>query len=392
MSFRKREKGFATKAIHAGHDPNQWDSMAVIPPLIMSTNFKYNSPNEKKKYLYSRTGNPTRDTLEQLIAALEDAKYGLVFSSGQSATSSVVSLLKTGDHCLAGYDLFGGTSHQFRLLAQQNGFEVDFIDATDVNAISNAIKPNTKLLWIETPTNPLLNVCDIEAISKLIRSKNQEILFAIDNTFLSPYFQRPLELGADISMSSCTKFMNGHTDVTMGSVAVNDDELYKRLKRHQNLMGVIPSPFDCSQMIRSIKTLPVRMDRHFSNSMTVAQFLEKHPMIERVNHPALPTHPKYEITLRQTYGHSGIMSFYLKGGYEETERFCKQLKVITLAGSLGGTESLICVPTFMTHTSVPPEQKKLVGITDNLVRLSVGLEDIDDIIEDLDRALNNCKP
>ncbi|XP_055604932.1 cystathionine gamma-lyase [Uranotaenia lowii] len=385
--FRAQPKGFATKAIHVGQSPEQWNSMAVVPPISMSTTFKQTGPAQHKGFEYGRSGNPTRDVLEKCLASLDNGKYGLTFSSGLGTTTCVVTMLKAGDHILSGDDIYGGTNRLLRNVAMNMNISVDFVDCTNLAKVEAAIKPNTKLIWIETPTNPTLKVIDIEAVCK-IAHKHPGVVVVVDNTFLSAYLQRPLDLGADIVMYSLTKYMNGHSDVIMGALVTNDEALYTRLKFLQNATGIVPSPFDCYLVNRSLKTLAVRMERHKSNSLAVAQYLEKHPKVEKVLHPGLPSHPQHELAKKQTYGHSGIMSFYIKGGMEQSSVFLKTLEVFTLAESLGGFESLAELPSVMTHASVPAEDRVVLGITDGLVRLSVGLEDIDDLIADLKQALD----
>lgn len=384
--FRAQPKGFATKAIHVGQDAEQWNSRAVVPPISMSTTFKQFGPAKHSGYEYGRSGNPTRDVLEKCLASLDNGKYGLTFSSGLGATTTMITMLSAGDHIVAGDDLYGGTNRLMRQVAMKMNIEVDFIDCTNLAKIEAAIKPNTKLFWIETPTNPLLKVIDIEAVCN-VAHKHPGVVVVVDNTFLSSYLQRPLDLGADVVMYSLTKYMNGHSDVIMGAATMNDEAIYEKLKFLQNAAGIVPSPFDCYLVNRSLKTLSLRMERHKSNSLAIAKYLESHPKVERVLHPGLPSHPQHELAKKQTYGHSGIMSFYIKGGLDESTVFLKSLEVFTLAESLGGYESLAEVPSVMTHASVPAEQRAELGITDNLIRISVGLEDEDDLIVDLKKAL-----
>lgn len=387
--FRAQPKGFATKAIHVAQEPEQWNSMAVVPPISMSTTFKQHGPAQHAGFEYGRSGNPTRDVLERCLASLDNGKYGLTFSSGLGATTTIITMLKAGDHVVAGDDLYGGTNRLLRQVAMKMGIDVDFVDTTDLQKVEAAVKPNTKLFWLETPTNPLLKVSDIEAVCK-IAHKFPGVVVVVDNTFLSAYLQRPLDLGADVVMYSLTKYMNGHSDVIMGAAIMNDEALYERLKFLQNAAGIVPSPFDCYLVNRSLKTLSLRMERHKYNSLAVAKFLEAHSKVERVLHPGLPSHPQHELAKKQTYGHSGIMSFYIKGGLDESSAFLKALQVFTLAESLGGYESLAELPSVMTHASVPAEQRAVLGITDGLVRISVGLEDVEDLIVDLKQALEKA--
>jgi cystathionine gamma-lyase len=336
---------------------------------------------------YSRSGNPTRNVLEECLAALDNGKHALTFASGLGTQTAIISTLKTGDGIITGDDIYGGTNRLFRNLAVNMGIEVEFVDLTDLKNLEKAIKPNTRLVWMETPTNPVMKVIDIKGVADIVHSKTKAFL-VVDNTFLSAYFQRPLDLGADVVMYSLTKYMNGHSDVVMGSISTNNEELYEKLKYYQNATGIVPSPFDCYMVNRSLKTLSLRMERHFQNSLAVARFLEAHVKIEKVLHPALPSHPQHKLALSQTFGHSGIMSFYIKdANLEKSSDFLKALKVFTLAESLGGYESLAELPSVMTHASVPDAQRAELGINDKLVRISVGLEDVQDLINDLDKAL-----
>lgn len=284
-----------------------------------------------------------------------------------------------------GDDVYGGTNRVIRQVAARLGITFDFVDPTDLKALEAAIKPNTKLFWVETPTNPLLKVVDIESVAK-IAHKRDDIIVVVDNTFLTSYFQRPLELGADVVAYSLTKYMNGHSDVIMGAAVTSSEDIYNRLKFLQNATGIIPSPFDCYQVNRSLKTLALRMEQHQKNAIQIAEYLEKHPLVEKVLHPGLPSHPQHQLALKQTYGYSGVFSFYIKGNLETSRKFLKALEMFTLAESLGGYESLAELPVIMTHASVPAEDRVKLGITDTLIRLSVGLEDADDLIEDIEKA------
>ena len=328
--------------------------------------------------------------MEDCLAALDNCKYALTFSSGLGAQSAIISTLKTGDGIIIGDDLYGGTNRLFRNIETHMGVDLTFVDLTDLKNLQAAIKPNTKLVWLETPTNPMLKVIDIRAVAEMVHSKTKAFV-VVDNTFLSAYFQRPLHLGADVVMYSLTKYMNGHTDVIMGSISTNNEELYEKIGFHQTTGGIVPSPFDCYLVNRSLKTLSLRMERHFQNSLAVAQFLESHQKIEKVIHPALPSHPQHTLSKAQTFGHSGIMSFYLKNAdLAKSTKFLKALKVFILANSLGGYESLVELPSVMTHATVPSEQRAALGINDSLIRMSVGLEDVKDLINDLDQALSSC--
>lgn len=386
MAFRDNDQHFATKALHAGQEPEQWTSMAVVPPISLSTTFKQFAPADFKKYEYGRSGNPTRDVLEACLASLDGGKHAITFSSGLAATNTITLLLKAGDHIVSMDDLYGGTNRYFRQVAAKLNLETTFVDATDASKVAAAIRPNTKMVWIETPTNPTLKVVDVRAVADIVK-QHKDIFLVVDNTFESAYFQRPLELGADITYYSLTKYMNGHTDVIMGAAVTNSDDLGSRLRFLQNASGPVPSPFDCYLVNRSLKTLRVRMEEHQRNSLVVGRWLEKHPGIESVRHPGLPSHPQHSLVLKQCYGHSGMISFYLKGKLEESKKFLSALKVITLAESLGGYESLAELPYLMTHASIEEKERISLGVTENLIRVSVGLENVEDIIADLEQAL-----
>jgi cystathionine gamma-lyase len=380
--YLPQPQGFATAAIHAFQDPEQWDSMAVVAPMVSSTTFKQYSPANFKKFEYGRSGNPNRQILENCLATLDDGKYGLCWSSGLGATTAIVSMFNAGDHIICGDDVYGGTNRLFNKVCSKFGLEISFVHE---NSIENAIKPNTKLIWVESLTNPTLKVIDIKAIADIAHKHN--LLLAVDSTFLTPYFQRPLNFGADLVIHSISKYINGHSDVIMGATITNNEEIYKQLKFLQNAMGIVPAPFDCYQVTRSIKTLALRMKQHMKNSLEVGQFLEKHPKVEKVLHPGLPSHPQHELFKKQTSGCGGMLTFYLKGGLAESQKFLSSLKIFALAESLGGYESLAELPSVMTHASVPEDQRKVLKITDNLVRVSVGLEDPEDLIKDLKQAL-----
>ncbi|RWS22095.1 cystathionine gamma-lyase-like protein [Leptotrombidium deliense] len=378
---------FGTKAIHAGQDPKQWTSWAVIPPISLSTTFQQPAPAEPLEYEYSRSGNPTRKCLETALAALEGGKFGMVFSSGLATTLTITHLLKHGDHVVCGDDVYGGTNRYFRTCASQMGIDVTFVDATNTENVKKAFKENTRMVWMETPTNPTMKLCDIRAIADYVKTK-PNVFLAVDNTFMSSYFQQPLALGADIVMHSLTKYMNGHSDVVMGAVVTNRSDLNETLKYLQNCtLGAVPSPFDCFLVNRGLKTLHVRMEQHMKNGLEVAHFLESHPAVKKVVHPGLKSHPQHELAMRQCSGFSGMVTFYIKGGLNEAKLFVKSLKVFTLAESLGGIESLVEIPAIMTHASVPVEQRKVLGIDDGLIRLSVGIENTKDVIDDLRQAL-----
>ncbi|XP_011264351.2 putative cystathionine gamma-lyase 2 [Camponotus floridanus] len=381
-------RGFATKAIHAGQNPLQWNHGSLVTPLVMSTTFQQDSPGQHRGYDYGRSGNPTRDVLETCLAALEEGKHGITYSSGLGAVTGITSLLQKGDHLVAGDNLYHGTSNYIEKCLSNHGITYSLVDVTKVENVISAIQPNTKMIWLESPTNPLLKLGDIKAIADSLKSRRPDIILVIDNTFLTPYFQKPLELGADISMYSLTKYMNGHSDITMGAAITRRDDLAEKLRFFQNAVGIVPSPFDCSMVIRSLKTLELRMQQHMKNALAIAKFLESHPCVERVFHPYLPSHPQHELALKQTTGHSGMISFYLKG---DTEKFLKALKVFTLADSLGGYESVIKLPYSMPPASLPEDVLIALGITDKLIRLSVGIETEQDVVADIKQALAACE-
>uniref|UniRef100_A0AAX7SU98 Cystathionine gamma-lyase n=1 Tax=Astatotilapia calliptera TaxID=8154 RepID=A0AAX7SU98_ASTCA len=397
--FRTAYKSFATDAIHVGQEPEQWKSMAVVPPISLSTTFKQYSPGKHAGFEYSRSGNPTRNCLEKAVAALDGAKYCLALASGLAATVTVTHMLKAGDGIVSMDDVYGGTNRYFQRIAAEVGLDVSFADCTKPQLLKAALKPNTKLVWIETPTNPMMKVVDIKACSDLVHEHNKDIVVVVDNTFMSAYFQRPLALGADICMYSATKYMNGHSDVVMGLVSMNREDLYERLKFLQNALGSVPSPFDCFLCNRGLKTLHLRMERHFKNTLAVAKFLEADPRVERVLYPGLPSHPQYEVMKRQCTGCPGMIAFNIKGKLEHATTFLNNLKLsqlhlemFAIAESLGGYESLAEHPAIMTHASVPENERNVLGISDTLIRLSVGLEDEANIIEDLDQALAAAHP
>ncbi|XP_035306536.1 cystathionine gamma-lyase [Cricetulus griseus] len=384
--FRPGFQHFATQAIHVGQDPEQWESRPVVLPISLATTFKQHTPGQSSGFVYSRSGNPTRNCLEKVVAALDGAKHSLAFASGLAATVTIIHLLKAGDEVICIDDVYGGTSRYFRRVASEFGLKISFVECSKTKLLEEAITPQTKLVWIETPTNPTLKMTDIEACARIVH-KRGDIILAVDNSFMSSYFQRPLALGADICMCSATKYMNGHSDVVMGLVSVNSDDLNARLRFLQNSLGAVPSPFDCYLCCRGLKTLQVRMEKHFKNGMAVAHFLESNPRVEKVIYPGLPSHPQHELAKRQCSGCTGMVSFYIKGALRHAETFLKSLKLFTLAESLGGYESLAELPAKMTHASVPEKDRAALGISDTLIRLSVGLEDERDLLEDLDQAL-----
>nr|ACQ58689.1 Cystathionine gamma-lyase [Anoplopoma fimbria] len=390
--FSAAYKSFATEAIHIGQEPEQWKSMAVVPPISLSTTFKQLEPGNHVGYEYSRSGNPTRNCLEKAVAALDGGKYCIAVASGLAATVTITHLLKNGDGIVCMDDVYGGTNRYFQRIAAEVGLEVSFADCTKPELLKAALKANTKLVWIETPTNPTMKVVDIKVCSEVVHEHNKDTVVVVDNTFMSAYFQRPLALGADICMYSATKYMNGHSDVVMGLASMNRDDLYERLKFLQNALGCVSSPFDCFLVNRGLKTLHLRMERHFKNAMAAAKFLEADPRVERVLFPGLPSHPQHEVMKRQCTGCPGMITFYIKGKLEHANAFLSNLKLFAIAESLGGYESLAEHPAIMTHASVPEKERIVLGISDTLIRLSVGLEDEEDIIEDLKQALAAAHP
>lgn len=377
---------FGTLATHAGQEPEQWKSLAVVPPISLSTTFKQITPGKPELYEYSRSGNPTREVFEKCVAALEGAKYGIAAASGMAATTQLCQLLKSGDHIVAMDDLYGGTYRFFNQVLSNYGIETTFIDTTDTNQLEKTIKENTKMIWVESLTNPMLRHTDIEAVIRIAR-KRKDILVIVDNTFMTPYFMRPLQFGADIVYHSVTKYLNGHSDVVMGVICTNNEELNKRLKYLQNASGMVPSPFDSFLANRGLKTLHIRMREHQKNAMAVAKFLEASPQVTRVIYPGLPSHPEHELLKRQCKGFGGMLTFIIKGTMDNAIKFFQAIKVVTLAESLGGYESLVDHPATMTHASIPKEEREKIGIADTLIRMSVGLEDVADILEDLEQAL-----
>lgn len=375
---------FETRAIHAGQPPDPATG-AVIVPIYFTSTYQQDAIGKHKGYEYSRTGNPTRTALEQALASIEGGKFGLAFASGVAATTTVLSLLKSGDHILAGDDLYGGTYRLLEKVVKNWGITTTYVDVDEVTAFKEAIQPNTKLIWIETPTNPLLKIIDIEFASRIARENN--LILVVDNTFVSPYFQRPLEFGADIVVHSTTKYLSGHSDIIGGAVVTSNEQLYTELKFYQNAIGAVPSPLDSWLVLRGIKTLAVRMREHEKNALFLAQFLEKHPKVERIYYPGLPSHEHYHLAKQQMDGFGGMISVELKGGLSDVERFVSRLKLFLLAESLGGVESLVCYPAQMTHASLPKEERLKRGIKDNLLRLSVGIENQNDLQDDLENAL-----
>ena len=375
-----------TLAIHAGqsHDPS---TGAVMTPIYATSTYAQSSPGVHQGFEYSRTQNPTRFAYERCVAALEGGSRGYAFASGMAATSTVLELLDSGSHVIAMDDIYGGTYRLFeRVRRRTANLDFSFVDLTDPAAFEAAIRPETKMVWIETPTNPMLKIVDIEAITAIARKHGLRIV--VDNTFASPILQRPLSLGADIVMHSATKYLNGHSDMVGGMVVVGDDhELAEQLAFLQNSIGAVQGPFDSFLALRGLKTLHLRMQAHCANAMALAQWLQTHPAVERVIYPGLASHPQHALAKRQMQGFGGIISVVLKGGLEAATRLCENTRLFTLAESLGGVESLINHPAVMTHASIPPERRDVLGISDGLVRLSVGVEDVADLRADLELAL-----
>jgi cystathionine gamma-lyase len=376
--------GFSTRAIHAGQEPDPTTG-AVAVPIYQTSTYAQDAVGKHRGYEYSRTGNPTRAALETCIAALEGGAHGLAFASGMAGEAAVMQLLKPGDHTVAVDDLYGGTYRLFRRVLEPMGLSFSFVDGSDLTAVEKSLTDRTRMVWVESPTNPLLKLVDIEAVSKLAHAR--QALLVVDNTFMSPYFQRPLSLGADIVVHSATKYLGGHSDVIGGTLVVNRDDLFERLAFLQNAVGGVPGPMDAWLVLRGIKTLAVRMREHDHNARLVAAFLVDHPKVARVFYPGLPNHPQRDLARRQMSGFGGMISFEVKGGLEPARRVVERTRLFTLAESLGGVESLIELPAAMTHASIPAETRRAHGVADGLVRVSVGIEDAADLISDLDRAL-----
>ena len=377
---------FNTKTIHGGqhHDPS---TGAVMPPVYQTSTFVQTSPGQpvNPDYEYSRAANPTRSALENALASIENGARGLAFSSGLAATDCLLRLFKAGDEIIAMDDLYGGTYRLFTRLYKDSGIKFHFVDMNDLEKFQSLINENTKLVWVETPTNPLMKLADIAEIAKI--TKEKKILFAVDNTFATPYLQKPLDLGADIVMHSATKYLGGHSDVIAGALIMKDAVLGDELHFKQFATGATLGPMDSFLVLRGIKTLHIRVQRHCENGMKVAEFLDNHPLVERVYYPGLPSHPFHDIAKKQMSGFGGMVSFTFKSGLKaDAIKFLENLKVFTLAESLGGVESLANHPALMTHASIPEDKRKEVGISDDLVRLSVGIEDIEDLLADLEQA------
>ena len=377
--------GFGTKAIHAGLEPDPTTG-AIMTPIFQTSTYWQESPGNHKGYAYARGKNPTRSALERNLAALEGAKHGLCFSSGMGATDAVAKLLRTGDEVITGDDLYGGTYRMFTKVFANYGIKFHFIDMKDINNVKKHINKNTKLIWLETPTNPTMQIIDIEACSKL--AKENKLICAVDNTFASPYLQNPLALGADIVMHSVTKYLGGHSDVIMGALCLNDDELYQQLAFIHNSCGATPGPMDSFLVLRGIKTLHIRMERHCYNGRKVAEYLKNHPKIDKIYWPGFTDHPNHALAKKQMRDFGGMIAFTLKGNKQEDAfKIASSMNVFSLAESLGGVESLVNHPATMTHASIPKEERDKAGVVESMLRLSVGIEDIDDLLADLKQAL-----
>ncbi|MBI3289010.1 MAG: cystathionine gamma-synthase [Elusimicrobia bacterium] len=375
---------FSTLAVHAGQSPDPATG-AIMTPVYLTSTYVQEWPEKHKGYDYARTVHPTREALQKNLAALEGAAFGLCFASGMAATSTVIEALSSGDHVVCGNDLYGGTYRVFTKVFQRFGVTFTFVDTTDLGAVEAAFTPKTKLVWIETPSNPLLKITDIRALAALSKTKKAKL--AVDNTFASPALQRPLALGADVVVHSTTKYLGGHSDVVGGAILTSDEGLHKEYKFLQNAVGAVPGPLDCFLLLRGTKTLPLRMERHCENAARIAKHLLAHPEVSRVHYPGLPTHPGHETARGQMSGFGGMISVEIKGDLERAKRMISSCEIFSLAESLGGVESLIGHPASMTHGSIPREERLKAGLSDGLIRLSVGVEDAADLAADLDRAL-----
>ena len=375
---------FATRAIHAGQAPDP-STGATITPIFQTSTYTQAGLEDHKGFEYSRTGNPTRAALEACLAALENATYGLAFASGMAAESAILSLLRPGDHVIAGDDLYGGTYRLFERVLRPMGLDFTYVAAREVSGYAAAIRPQTKMIWAETPTNPLLSLVDIAAVGRI--AQERDLLLVVDNTFASPALQQPLDLGAHIVVHSTTKYLNGHSDVVGGAILTSDEKLYSEMKFYQNAAGGVPSPFDSWLVLRGVKTLAVRMRQHGENAQAIAEYLNGHPLVRQVYYPGLPTHPDHALAHKQMRGFGGMVSFTFEGTRDDVDTFARRLRVFQLAESLGGVESLCCHPATMTHGAIPAAERERRGVTETLLRLSVGIEDVSDLIADLEQAL-----
>ncbi len=386
FNMGKKELKFNSKAIHGRQEPDPAYG-AVMPPIYQTSTYAQPTPGGHKGYEYSRGANPTRNALENAMASLENGKFGMAFGSGMAAVDAVMKLLKPGDEVICTSDLYGGSYRLFKGVYEKYGIRFRFSEMVDMQELSSQINENTKLVWVETPTNPMMNIIDLWAVSKI--TKKHGLLLAVDNTFATPYLQRPLELGADIVMHSATKYLAGHSDVVVGALVVKDQELADQLYFIQKSSGGICGPMDSFLTLRGIKTLHVRMQRHCENGESIAKYLENHSKIDKVYWPGLPNHPYHNVAKKQMEGFGGMISFVPKGGsYENAIKIVENLQLFTLAESLGGVESLVGHPASMSHGSIPKEEREKNGVVDALIRLSVGIEDVEDLVDDLEQALN----
>ena len=374
---------FETLAIHAGQHPDPVTG-AVMTPIYLTSTYVQSSPGEHKGYEYSRTHNLTRHALQDCLAALEGATHGLAFASGLAATDALLHLLDTGDHVVYSDDVYGGTFRLFDKVFKRHGLSFTPVDASDPANVERAMTPRTRMVWLESPTNPMLKIADLAAIAAIARARGATSV--VDNTFATPFFQRPLALGIDVVCHSTTKYLNGHSDVVGGAVLTSDAALYQRIQFLQNAVGGVPSPMDSFLVMRGLKTLHVRMERHQQNAFRIARFLEGHDQVQKVTYPGLPSHPQHALAARQMTGFGGMLTFVVKGGLPAARAFLSSLRLFALAESLGGVESLIEHPAIMTHASVPPETRASLGIDDGFIRVSVGIENADDLLEDLERG------
>lgn len=386
---RKHERHFATRAIHVGQEPESATG-AITVPIYQTSTFAQIAPGVHKGYDYSRTDNPTRTALQKALASLESAKYCLAFSSGMGAETTAMLLLKQGDHVVCSRDIYGGTYRLFTRVLKDFGVSSSFVDTSDLGEIERAITNRTRIVWVESPTNPLLRITDIRGAARV--AHRHGALCLVDNTFASPFFQRPLSLGADLVLHSTTKYIAGHADVVGGAICLNEQSLYERLKFMQNAAGATPSPFDCFLTLRGIKTLALRMREHEKNATRIVQFLKGHRRVQRVYYPGEPDHPGHKVAASQMDGFSGVVSFEVKGGLAEARRVLARFRLFIIAESLGGVESLVELPAVMTHASIPKEERRKAGLEDGLIRLSVGIEDIEDLLNDLGQALGPHHP
>lgn len=375
--------GFSTDAIHAGQIPDPTTG-AVSTPIYMTSTYAQEELGINKGFEYGRTHNLTRQALETNIATLEKGKYGIAFSSGMSAVQAILGLVQSGDHLVVSDNVYGGTYRLMELIMKDYGLQFSWVDTSDIKNIEDALRPNTKIVYIETPTNPLLNLTDLEATSGICKKNN--LISIVDNTFMTPYFQKPLELGIDIVLHSTTKYLNGHCDVVGGMLITNDEKIHERLRYLQNAVGAVPSPFDCWLTLRATKTLALRMKQHNENAMKIAEYFASNPKAKKIIYPGLKSHPQHELAKKQMSGFGGMISIDF-GDVETAKKVLNNVKVFTLAESLGGVESLVSHPASMTHASVPKEDRDKMGLTDSLVRFSVGVEDVEDLIADIEQAL-----